>query len=148
MNTHEEIAVSLTSIFQLLISLGYITKDDVSWPSHLRSTTLVGMWKARGLSDVAIGFLQNIPWMKRQNWPCSDFEFIPYSAPVDWSDEDDVACSRHPVLPELDEDEIDTEAYLPEHMLALSVSTNNSGSSLVMDTAGANTPRNWTLGLP
>lgn len=61
-NTHDQIAASLTSLYNLFIDLGYSEYTDFAWPPH--SPAVLNRTKCGevGLDSSAIGLLEKIPW--------------------------------------------------------------------------------------
>lgn len=104
-NTHDQIAASLTSLYLLLIKLGYLTHSEVSWPPHADQEWRIDLYHKIGLDESAITLLSKIPWTTQYVHLVFD------SYGVNYSHEGEMRLSRNPTNYILEPD-INETAYI------------------------------------
>lgn len=90
MSTQDEIATSLTCLYQLFVTLGYLTEDDINWPPHGTTPLNVSKCIQLGYDPSAIDVLQKIPWTT------TAIPIYCESMTVDYSCDDELETSRDP----------------------------------------------------
>lgn len=90
MSTCGEIASSLTSLYRLFVTLGYMSVDEINWPPHNATTLNVSKCIELGYDSSAIDLLQEIPWTT------TTMPIYYESMTVDYSCEDELEASRDP----------------------------------------------------
>ncbi len=128
---HDQIAATLSKIYQSLVQIGYITTSEVSWPKGRDDSVLHCNWLEAGYSDLAIDLIKQIPWMTTGD------QLVWNSPDINFSLEGDIEESRHPVqayvdMPSFGEEFIETISA-NEVPLTLSTPGEFEGNAFVVD---------------
>lgn len=91
-----QIAAPLIRIHTLMIAIGYIDSTDIKLPLHDAQIFPVEAYRAQNISEKAIDFILNIPWMTPHL--CCKYFLPGFGWPMHWSDEDSAYISRVPDL--------------------------------------------------
>jgi hypothetical protein len=126
MSSHDNIAASLTRIYQLFLEVGYIKEEQMKWPPHNDHDLRLDLAQGSGLSKSSIELLKNIPWADLLS---TDLTYE--SNTVNYSDEDAFEACRHPIFPDHDTDE--ENPIIDGSFLPLSIATPQWGSTLIVN---------------
>lgn len=124
MSTQDEIASSLTFLYRLFVTLGYLTEDEINWPPHNAKPFNVSKCIELGYHSSAINLLQKIPWTT------TTLPIYYKSITVDYSCDDALEANRDPRHYMIDDP--DDPQYLDGWMLHLTYGQTR-GVSLTLD---------------
>ena len=122
----------MVQIYPFFVSIGYIEEDQVNWPPHSNETFLAEQYKINNISDNGIALLQHLPWPK----PIpneGESEIFRKARAIDYSNEDVIEGTRHPIMGEYNGSEEDPYERLSSNMITLAFGEYDEAPNVILD---------------
>ena len=64
MCSYAEIGALMVQVYELFVSIGYVTEDEICWPPHSNARFLEDEYRSNGIEENAIELMRHLPWPK------------------------------------------------------------------------------------